>query len=109
MERRRLGARGGDRVSKPPKVSPMKLRNRPGILVQTPFDRFFVDQVKSMVPRSDRWWNDHRTGWWISEEYREPIEHLTRECFGAVVIVDEDGHEITHERSGEKLEQGRLL
>ena len=87
----------------------MKLRARPGVLVQTPFDMEFVLQLKAMVPRHDRWFNEHRKGWWVAEVWAQVIEHLVRETFGAVVIVDEGGREITHERSGEKLEQGRLL
>ena len=87
----------------------MKLAGRAGVLVQTPFDEFFVEQIKAMVPRHERWFNPHRKGWWVAEEWAPVIEHLVRETFGAVVIVDEAGHEITHERSGERLEQGRLF
>jgi len=95
-------------VSKPAKVSPMKLRGRAGILVQTPYDEFFVGQIKAMVPRHERWFNEHRKGWWISAEWAPAIEHLVREAFGAVVVADQDGREITHE-AGEKIEQVRLL
>ncbi len=87
----------------------MKLSGRPGLLVQTPYDEFFVEQLKAMVPHRDRWFNRPRKGWWVAEEHREMILHLVRETFGAIIVVDEDGHEITHEPSGEKLEQGRLL
>ena len=87
----------------------MRLRNRPGLLVQTPFDEFFVEQLKAMVPRGDRWWNAHRKGWWVAEEHRETILHIVRDAYGTIIVVDEDGREITHEPSGEKLEQGRLL
>jgi hypothetical protein len=96
-------------VSKPAKVSPLKLSGRPGFLVQTPYDEFFIEQLKAMIPRGDRWFNAHRKGWWVAEEHSEMILHLVREAFGAIIVVDEDGREITHERSGEKLEQGRFL
>ena len=96
-------------MSKPAKVSPMKLSGRPGVFIKTPFDEFFNGQLTAMVPRRDRWFNGHRKGWWIAEMWAEPILHLIRECFGAVVVVDADGREIMHERSGEKLEQGELL
>ena len=96
-------------MSKPAKVSPMELSKRSGVLFQTPFDEFFVEQLKAMVPRPDRWWNGHRKGWWIATESSEIVFHLARDAFGAIVVVDEDGNEIIHERSGEKIEQGRLL
>lgn len=92
-----------------PKLSPMKLRDRPGVLFQTPFDDFYVEQIKHLVPKRDRWFNPHRKGWWIAEEHVDLVTHITRETFGAMAIVDEEGHETIIERSGERLEQGRLL
>lgn len=86
----------------------MKLRGRPGVLVQTPFDEFYNAQLKAMIPKRDRWWNEHRTGWWIHEDYADTITFLAEQAFGAIIIVDDDGREITHE-GGERLEQGRLL
>ena len=86
----------------------MKSYGRPGVLVQTPFDEFFVEQLKAMVPPRDRWWNAHRKGWWVAEEYRDIVLHLVREAFGgAIIVVDEEGREITHE-GDERLEQGML-
>ena len=95
-------------MSKPAKVSPMELSGRPGVLVQTPYDEFFIEQLKAMIPRRDRWFNRPARGWWVAEEHREMILHLVRDAFGAIIVVDEDGREITHE-GGERLEQGRLL
>lgn len=87
----------------------MKLSKRPGFLVQTPYDEFFVDQLREMVPRRDRWFCRPRKGWWIAKEHLEIVLHLVRDAFGTIIVVDDDGREITHEASGEKLEQGRLL
>lgn len=93
---------------KPPKLTPMKLSGRDGILVQTPYDEIFVGQLKNMISRRDRWWNEHRKGWWVAEEERTLVMHLLEMFGGTVVIVDQDGHEVIHEH-GETLEQGRLL
>ncbi len=92
-----------------PKVSPMKLRKRAGVLVQTPYDEFLNSQIKGMVPRGDRWWNDHRKGWWVAEEYRDIAIHLVLQCFQYVVVVDDEGEAITHDSTGAKLVQERLL
>lgn len=93
-----------------PKLSPMKLRGRPGVLFQTPYDEMYVAQLKGLIPnKRDRWFNEHRRGWWIAEEHVDLVTHLTRETFGAMRVVDDEGHEIIEERSGERLEQGRLL
>ncbi len=87
----------------------MTLHGKPGFLVKTPYDDFFLEQLREMVPVRDRWFNRPRKGWWIAEEHRDVILHLVREAFGgAIVVVDEDGREITHE-GGERLEQGKLL
>ena len=96
-------------MSRPARISPLKSYGREGVLVQTPFDEFFVEQLKAMVPRREREWNAHRKGWWIDLKHSETIVHLIRDAFGAIIVVDEDGREIIHERSGEKIEQGRLL
>ena len=62
-----------------------------------------------MVPRREREWNAYRKGWWIAEAHSETVHHLVRDAFGTIIVVDADGREITHEPSGERLEQGRLL
>lgn len=97
------------RVNQTPKVSPLKHFDRPGLLIQTPYDEFFAGQLKGMVPVEDRWFDWNRTGWWVAEEYRDVILHLIREAFGGFIVVEDDGREVTHEASGERVEQGRLL
>ncbi len=89
-------------------IRPQKLRGRPGMLARTPYDEFFVEQLKAMIPRGDRWFNPISKAWWIAEEHREMILHLVRDAFGTIIVVDEDGREITHE-GDQRLEQGRLL
>ncbi len=92
------------------RISPMKLSGRPGMLFQTPYDETYVGQLKAMIGRRDRWWNDHRKGWWIAADSARLARHLTLEAFGVAVIVDDEGHETTHDqRTGETLEQGDLL
>ncbi len=87
----------------------MKLSKRPGVLVQTPYDEFLIAQLKAMVPRRDRWWNDHRKGWWIAEEHEKTVVHLVLQAFQYVVVVDEHGDAITHDNTGARLVQERLL
>ena len=86
----------------------MKLKKRPGFLVQTPYDEIFLEQLREMIPKRDRWFNRPRKGWWVAEKHLDIALHLVREAFGAIIVVDEDGREVTHE-GGERLEQGRLL
>lgn len=87
----------------------MKHYGAEGFLIQTAFDEIFIEQLREMVPIRERWFNRPRKGWWVAEEHRDLILHLVRECFGgAIIVVDEDGREITHE-GDERLEQGRLL
>ena len=87
----------------------MKHYGEPGFLIQTPYDEFFVNQIREMVPVRERWFNRPRKGWWVAEKHREIVLHLVRDAFGgAIIVVDEDGHEITHE-GDERLEQGQLL
>ena len=87
----------------------MKHYGAPGFLFQTAYDEFFVEQLREMVPIKERWFNRPRKGWWVAEKYRDVILHLVQDAFGgAIIVVDEDGREITHE-GGVRLEQGKLL
>ena len=95
-------------MNQPAKISPLKSYGREGVLVETPFDETFIEQLKAMIPRKEREWNGHRRGWWVDLKHRETIIHLVGDAFGAIVIVDEDGREITHE-GGERLEQETLF
>ena len=82
-------------------VRPQKLRGRLGVLVKTPYDEVFLGQLKAMGSPSRplvQCMEDHSL-----VPLRDPP------TASRLIVVDEDGREITHERSGEKLEQGRLL
>lgn len=87
----------------------MKLRGRPGILLRTPFDRGFNDQLKGMVPRANRWFNEHASGWWIAEQHKPVIEHMAREWFGGIEILDGEGEALVVTAAGERCRQERLL
>lgn len=92
------------------RISPMKLGGRPGVLVQTPYSEYFVQNLKASIPKGDRWWNEHRTGWWVSESYADLARHFVLEEFGVAIIVDDEGEERTIDhRTGETLQQGDLL
>lgn len=96
-------------MSKIARIRPMKLKGRPGILVRTPYDPFFNEQLKAMVPRADRWFNDHAKGWWIAEAHADVIRHLIRECHGGLEITDEHGESIIETADGERIHQESLL
>lgn len=91
-----------------PRIRPMKLKGRTGVLVRTPFSAPFNDTLKAMVPRGDRWWNEAATGWWVSERHAPVVQHLVREHFGNVEITDAEGETVTYTRAGEKLHQESL-
>lgn len=92
-----------------PRITPMKRFGRiPGVLVQFPWAPHLNAAVKGLVPRADRWWNEHRTGWWIHERHKDLVIHLVSEAFPAVEYVDEDGTAITIEGE-DRIVQGRLL
>jgi len=94
---------------KPPRIFPMKLQGRPGVLVKTPFSDAFLLQLKGMVPSGDRWWNEHAKGWWVAIVHQDVMEHIVREVFGSVEIEDEDGNVICLTAAGEKLYQEPLF
>lgn len=91
-----------------PRIRPMKLHRREGVLVQTPFSAVFLDRLRALVPRTDREWFELRTGWWIAKRHADVAQHLVREVFGNVEITDADGETITYTRAGEKLHQEQL-
>lgn len=92
------------------KISPMQLRGRPGVLLQTPYSDYFVQNLKASIDRRDRWWNEHRKGWWVAEEHARLARHFVLEEFGVAIIVDDEGEERTIDhRTGETLQQGDLL
>lgn len=41
---------------------------RDGVLLTTPFDQQFVDELKSTLPRGDRRWSSERRAWWVAAE-----------------------------------------
>lgn len=92
-----------------PRILPMQLQGRPGVLVKTPFSDAFLLQLKAMVPRDGRWWNEYASGWWVAIPYRSVVEHLVRDIFGTYELEDEDGQVITYTPAGEKLVQESLL
>lgn len=94
---------------KHPRVRPMKLNKREGVLVRTPYDETFNAQLRGMIPRGDLWFNAHAKGWWVAEAHRAIVLHLVREAFGGVEVVDENGEAVIHTATGERLHQEELL
>lgn len=93
-------------------IRPRKLKGRLGFIVTTPFSRTWGDQVKAMIPRSDRFpmFDYPPKGWWIAAEHLDVVVHLAREAFGFVDVVDRPGADpVTYTPAGERLHQESLL
>jgi hypothetical protein len=80
-----------------------------GVLVQTPYDEHFVAALKALVPFTDRWFNEHRSGWWISKKFGDVATHLAHEHFGGTEIVDENGDRVVVTAAGERCKQESFL
>lgn len=91
------------------RVQPMKSYDRAGVLIQTPFSLDFVRTLKAMVPFNHRLFNEHRSGWWISDEYSEVIIHLASQHFGGAEVKDANGERIMHSADGERCRQEVLF
>lgn len=63
----------------------------PGLLVIHPMSETFVDALKELVPAEDLYWSAQPAGWWIPMKHRAPVHELTRDHFGYVQVVGEDG------------------
>jgi hypothetical protein len=87
----------------------MKHRQHAGVLVQTPYDETFVARLKALVPFTDRWFNEHKAGWWVSQRYADVVTHLAHESFGGAEIVDEHGDRVVVTAAGERCKQSELF
>jgi len=65
-----------------------------GIVLKTPFNREFVDDLKAQIPSSERRWDSYHKAWGVSAAYAEKAIELFECYFG-----DEDA------RINEEIEQ----
>jgi hypothetical protein len=87
----------------------MKFKDCPGVLVQTPFSLDFITALKAMVPYNHRWFNEARSGWWVSQDYADVATHLASEHFGGMEVTDANGDRIVHTAAGERCKQEALF
>ena len=97
------------RRSKNVRITSLTFKGIEGVLVQTPFSLDFVLALKAMVPWDHRWFNEHKSGWWISGRYSDVITHLASEHFGGMEITDKQGDRVVVTASGERCKQEMLL
>lgn len=83
--------------------------DREGFLVRTPYRPHWVEQLKALVPSRDRRFFESSKGWWVAEEHRDGVQHITLECFGELEVIDENGEVETLGGSGERVKQERLF
>lgn len=96
-------------MTKTVRVQPMRHRQYDGVLIQTPYNEHFIAALKALVPFTDRWFNEHRGGWWISKGYADVVTHLAHEHFGGAEITDERGDKVVVTAAGERCRQERLF
>ena len=97
-------------MKKTVRVTPMTRQGRyPGILLQTPFSKDFILKLKTMVPFNERWFNEHKSGWWISQQYADVAVHLASEHFGGASVVDENGERVFVGVDGARVKQEQLF
>lgn len=84
--------------------------DRTGLVVDTPYSRDFVEDLKDAVPPADRaWWPDQKL-WWVSEDHEADVVALVVWIYGETIVMDEGGDETyLDEHGNESARQGRLL
>lgn len=84
--------------------------DRPGLLVRTPYDERLVEELKSQIPRPDRYWNPEGEGaWWVAEEHEELVMFLLHQHWPEVMVCGAEGEpDLLVGRGGVVFEQGRL-
>lgn len=88
--------------------SPEPDDERRGTLMDTPFNRAFVDALKEEWRHGERYWSPTEETWWVVAGNEEACEELVISHFGGARVVYEDGSEKLRDRSGD-YEQGGLF
>jgi len=61
--------------------SPEWISAKYGMLLYAPYNKEFTDEMKELVPTSDREWRGAERAWWISEAWVDEVDALLREHF----------------------------
>ena len=85
-----------------------------GIFLETPYDPFFLEQIKTLIPVKGRRFMEPpegpAKGWRIQAEWVDVAEHLTRGAFpGAIDEIDIQGRTVTRTADGRRLVQDSLF
>jgi len=83
--------------------------NRPGVWITTPYDEFFVGELKATIPSRERAWDSEEVAWWVSEGEAERAIALVVHHYGETIVVDEHGTEEYRTADGVSARQERLL
>lgn len=82
--------------------------DRQGLLLRAPYNETFIDEIKSTIPQSDRYWSPALEGWWLAEECEDTAIALLLEHYGEVMLIDPNGGDELIDRHG-RSRQERLL
>jgi len=47
-----------------------------GMYLDCPYNQDFLDEMKEVVPREERRWDNQRKQWWISDAYLDEVDNL---------------------------------
>lgn len=83
--------------------------DRPGSLLDTPYNEDFVTDLKDSIPYPHRAWVPDEKLWWVAAEFADEAVKLAAHYFGEVRVTDEDGNEDWVGRGGVVARQERLL
>lgn len=89
-------------------------REKGAIFLETPYDPFFLEQIKTLIPAKGRRFmtppEGPAKGWWITAEWVDVAEHLMNNAFpGAIDEIDIEGCLITRDEDGRRLVQDSLF
>jgi len=84
------------------------------LFLETPYDPFFLEQIKTLIPAKGRRFMEPpegpAKGWRIWAEHADVAEHLTRNAFpGAIDEIDIEGRTVTRTADGRRLVQDSLF
>lgn len=80
------------------------------LLVRTPYNAGFVDELKAMIPWGERSWASASKYWVVDEKHEDIVTHLIQRYYGAFEIIDPDTGDVTLvEADGSRHRQERIL
>lgn len=83
--------------------------DRDGLLVQAPYHKGFIHDLKDQVPAANRrWWEDSKA-WWVDAAFEDLLTDLLLRYFDEFERVDPDTGEVEYVgRGGVRARQGGL-